>query len=107
MTDFFKNPFVIRVKSVMEYVPLMLLTLMFISEAEMDRNITKSACNVIFVFFLLILLYICLVDFKMNRCVVVGIAMLLWIVLILIRKYLLELHWTRGLKLFYKQRVVK
>lgn len=91
MNDFFKSPFVVRAKGYMEYVPLMLLTLMFISEAEMDRSITKSACNVIFVFFLLILLYIFIVDFKMNRCVVVGIAMLAWIGLILVRKYFLNI----------------
>ena len=91
MFELLKNPFVIKIKSSLEYVPLILLTLMFISEAEIDRSITKSACNVIFVFFLLILLYIFLVDFKMNRCVVVGIAMLMWIGLILVRKYLLHI----------------
>lgn len=65
-----------------EYIPLALLTFLFISDIEIDGKLTNHMCNIFLTFFILIFVYICLVDYKMNRYIVLALATLLWLVLI-------------------------
>lgn len=70
------------IKNNIEYIPLALLTFLFISDVEIDGKITSHMCNIFLSFFVLIFVYICLIDFRMNRYIVLGLATLLWLVLI-------------------------
>ena len=85
--NFLKGPFITRCRKTMEYVPLaILLTLMFVAEAEMDQDLVRKSWNLVLTFMLLILIYILMVVFKIrNKPILMVIVIVLWVIFIYIK----------------------
>jgi len=84
-----KHPFFSKLSGMWDYVPFMLVTLMFVAEAEMGNHLAKTGWKVGLTMLIIVLLYICIVVFKLQRAVVFIIAAVLWVIFIYVKRCLL------------------
>lgn len=69
-----------------EYIPLIILSFLFVAEAEIGNKVMNTTWNIIATMGLLIILYILLVFVKLPKLVVVGIAAVIWVVYIFVKR---------------------
>jgi hypothetical protein len=71
----------------LEYLPIILFGFIFIStDSGLNHKILSTCCNALFTLVIMVLLYICLIVLKYRKTVIFGIAILLWIFLIFMKK---------------------
>ena len=70
--------------------PIALVTMIFLTEKEMDKHAEKMCFGLLLHLIIFSLLYFMLLHLKVNRLVAISIAMILWIVTFFIRQKLYE-----------------
>jgi uncharacterized membrane protein YecN with MAPEG domain len=75
-----------KIRNYIEYIPIFLIVLLFVTEHECKNHIKTYFCSLMATIIALILMYILLIYVKMNKKVAFAIITLLWIVLIYSKK---------------------
>jgi hypothetical protein len=73
-------------KNFLDYLPLVLITLLFVAEAEMEKHALNTSCQMVITIITLVIFYLIVMRFKNTKLIALIIAMVVWIVLIYIKK---------------------
>lgn len=84
-----KYPIFSKLYQVWEYIPLMLITFLFVAEAEIGNKVIGTTWNLVLALGIIVILYILLVLVKLPKFFVIIIAAVLWISFIFLKKIVL------------------
>ncbi len=85
MIDYFN-----KYKSYIDYIPLVLVGLIFLSESDLEKHAFKTGCQICITVACLTIFYICSLNFTNGKVVGLCLAAVLWLILIYLkRSYLL------------------
>lgn len=74
-----------KYKSLFEYLPLALVGLLFITEAELEKHALNTSCQIAITIIVLIVFFSIALRFK-NRVIAFCIAIILWVLMVHIKK---------------------
>ena len=73
----------------MSLLPLALVTFVFLTEKEMGKHAKTQCLSLLLMLILYGILYFLLIHLKVNRYIAIGAAVLLWALIIFVRKKVL------------------
>lgn len=73
-------------RSVMDYIPIILVTLLFISEKELEIHALNMSCQTIISLIAIGIFFITAIKFKKPKVFAFVIAVIFWIMLVCLRK---------------------
>ena len=73
-------------KNYLDYLPLMLLTLLFVAESEIELHALNTSCQIAITIITLAIFYIAIMRFKNTKLLALMFAVVVWIVLVYIKK---------------------
>lgn len=82
----FFRPFFKKCRNYLEYFPLILITLLFVAETEMNNRLISTTWNIALMLIVIIILYLFLIILKVKKAVAFLVCILLWIVLIYVKR---------------------
>lgn len=74
--------FIDKHKKILDYLPLMLLTLLFITEAELEKHAVHLSCQMVITIVCMVVFFIIAINIKNSRVLAFTIALFFWVVLI-------------------------
>lgn len=69
-----------------EYIPLVVVLMIFTAEMEMDRALLSSACNMLLYLIIIVTMFICMKIVGLRKNTVLLIALLMWMVFIYLKR---------------------
>lgn len=72
----------------LSFLPLAFITMIFLTEKEMQDHAKLQCVVLLLMFIIFATLYFLLIYMKVNKYVVLGIALLLWVIVLVIREKL-------------------
>lgn len=77
-----------KYKSLFEYLPLALVSLLFITEAELEKHAINTSCQIAITIIVLVVFFSIALRFK-NKILAFCISILLWVIMVHIKKTIL------------------
>ena len=71
-----------KYKKYMEYLPLMLVGIYFVAEAEMEKHAVNTSCQLIITLITVIIFFLLLFKFRQHKIVALLVASALWVILV-------------------------
>lgn len=81
MIGFFKN-----YRKYTEFLPIILIGLLFVSEAEMEKNALNMSCQMTITIVTVLIFFLIALKYPKAKMIAFFIALVLWIVLVCIKK---------------------
>jgi len=81
MFDFFK-----KYKTIFDYLPLVLITVLFVAEAEMEKQALHTSCQLAITIVTLAIFYILVIRYKNAKLLAVLVCLIIWFILVYIKK---------------------
>jgi hypothetical protein len=78
-------------KSIFDYLPMMLITLLFVAESELEKHAINTSCQMVITIFIMTLFYILVIYYKNTKTISLFVCCFLWIILIYIKKSYMNL----------------
>lgn len=75
----------------LEYIPIMLITLLFIAEAELETHAANMSCQLCTTVIVVVIFYSICFNFKNAKNIALVIAVILWVLLVYVKKNYLKL----------------
>jgi hypothetical protein len=73
-------------KNYLDYLPLVLITVLFVAESELELHALNTSCQIAITVITLVIFYMIVMRFKNTKMVALIIAIIVWITLIYIKK---------------------
>jgi intracellular septation protein A len=81
MFEYFKT-----CKNFLDYLPLVLVTILFVAEAEMEKHALHTSCQMVITITTLVIFYLMVMKFKNTKLLSLIVAVIVWITLVYIKK---------------------
>lgn len=81
MFEYFKT-----YKNLLDYLPLVLVTVLFAAEAEMETHALNTSCQVAITIVTLVIFYLMVIKFRNTKLFSLVVATLIWGILIYVKK---------------------
>jgi hypothetical protein len=70
----------------LEYIPVVLITLLFIAETELEAHATNMSCQLCTTIIAVVVFYSICMNFKNAKNIALMISVLIWVILVYIKK---------------------
>jgi len=80
------HPLFTKALSTWEYIPFILVTLLFVAEAEVGNRMMGMTWNIVLTMSILVLMYVLLVFAKLPKIAVIIVACILWVGFIFVKR---------------------
>ena len=75
-----------KYKNYLDYFPIVLITILFIAETEIEKHALHTSCQIAITIVTLIVFYILVIRYENTRLFSVIVAGIIWAILIYIKK---------------------
>ena len=78
--------FIRKYRSILDYLPMLLVTLLFVAETELEKHAVNTSCQVAITIVTLVVFYVLILKWKNTRIFAFLVAMTIWVILIYVKK---------------------
>lgn len=75
-----------KYKSILDYLPLVLITVLFVAESELELHALNTSCQIAITILTLGIFYILSIRYKNTKFIALLVSLTIWIVLVYIKK---------------------
>lgn len=75
-----------KYKNILDYLPVVLITLLFVAEAEFEKHAVNTSCQISITIITLAIFYILVIRYKNTKFLALLVSLFIWIILIYIKK---------------------
>lgn len=75
-----------KYKSILDYLPLVLVTVLFATESELEKHALNTSCQIATTIITLTIFYILVIQYKNDKIIALLVSLVIWFILIYIKK---------------------
>ena len=75
-----------KCKNILDYLPLVLVTVLFVAESELEKHALVTSCQIAITVVTLSIFYILIIRYKNSKFFAVFVSIVLWFILVCIKK---------------------
>ena len=80
------SEYIQKYKNITDYLPIILITVFFVAEAELEKHALHTSCQIAITIITLAIFYILSIRFKSTKFISLLVCIIIWIFLIYIKK---------------------